>query len=199
MSDDSSSKPSAEPDVAAALPDSQECSAPTETVPSRPPTDSDPSDDHKPTESQEVSQDTETPTSLDQPTNVPGLGDTAADTENSELLALLESNTQAPQQDKLEASSVHVDDTEAVLQSTNLQGSQPNVPEVTLTEDTTSAGYGDSTQPITQSSDEQPSLLSRSNTAELLARDDIVSRTNSFPTVNSATSQTTSPHLRLGY
>ncbi|DAA76675.1 TPA_exp: putative COPII vesicle coat protein Sec16 [Trichophyton benhamiae CBS 112371] len=185
MSDDSSSKPSAEPDVAAALPDSQECSAPTETVPSRPPTGSDPSDDHQPSESQEVSQDTETSTSLDQPTGIPGLSDTAVNTENSELLTLLESNTQTPQQDKLEAPSVHVDDTEDVPQPTDLKVSEPNVPEVTLTEDTTSAGHNDSIQPITQSSDEQTTLLSRSNTAELLARDDIVSRTNSFPTVNS--------------
>ncbi|EFQ97244.1 COPII coat assembly protein SEC16 [Nannizzia gypsea CBS 118893] len=193
MSDDSSIKPSAEPDVAAALPDSQECSAPAEPIPSKVPADSDPSDILLPFESQEVPQATET--SLDQPSGVPGLGDATTDLENSEFLTLLESNPpQASEQDAPEAAPVTADDTEDVVEPTLSQNSQQNVPEVTLTvEDATLADNSDSTQTEEQSaaqpSEEQPSVLSRSNTADLLSRDDIVSRTNSFPVVDSTNEQ----------
>ncbi|KAM5443263.1 vesicle coat component [Microsporum ferrugineum] len=189
MSDDPSIKQPAEPGVAATHADSQESSALKETIQSKHPNDSDAPGGNQPAESQGATQDTET--YVEHPTDVSTLGDAATNSNHSEFLTLLESATpQTSKADAPEDPPVNVDATTAVSEQTTPQVSQPDTLETLPATEEVALANNESDQAEKQSAtepeEEQPSSLPTPTAADLLARNDIVSRTNSFPAFGSA-------------
>ncbi|KAK2877801.1 hypothetical protein FQN49_001174 [Arthroderma sp. PD_2] len=195
MSDDSALSQPAEPGLTSTHPDSQEpVSAPKQNIePSFPVESTTTPNDHQSSETQEQPQTTE-PT-LEPSTGVPGLDDGTSSAGHSEFLTLLESNSpQPPQPDAPE--NPPVVENAAPANSECLTVSEPAAPHTSqpdapansqVVEDETLAS-GESDQPEQQSTTEiavEQSCLIPSTATDLLAGNDVVSRTNSFPVLDS--------------
>ncbi|KAF3490653.1 COPII coat assembly protein SEC16 [Arthroderma uncinatum] len=197
MSDDSVLSQPAEPGLTSSHPDSQEpLSVPTENIESKLPVESLTPHGHLPSETQDEPQAAEA--TVEHSTGVPGLDDTAVTSEQSELLTLLESATpQTSQPDTSDASNAPenppaVEDTTpahsellTTLESATTENLQPDAPEhPPVAEDVTPANV-ESNQPeehqTVETAGEQDRLIPTPTAADILARNDIVSRTNSFP------------------